>query len=575
MTVATLGLAVESSDVRSASPELDRLTAAAGRAEAAATALTSATNREAAAQQVATGAARMHAAALQAEAQAARLAASQRTNLVFQLQDIGVSLASGMNPLMVLAQQGSQISTIYGPGGLGKALQETGNIAVGIATKFWPVAAVVGGVSAAIAGMTAEINKTSDVTVTFGDTALATWQVISQGIYDYVQPGLEMILGWASGLWENIRPGVVAAGNGLIAWMRSAVDWMTFEINSIPDVLTVAAQSGANGFIAGIEWMVQQALAGFNSIISGANDLLKFFGADYMAKAFGWGTGQFEMVDPAKFKLGRADIGGAAAADRLTTGFGDVTDRMKGYAQDDVLGDLFGAISGKAQENARARELAEIGEGATKAAEGLKAANDNGQAFKQMLTDVAPLLQGANDPLTELQANMDKLGALLAAGEISWEQYGRAAERANAIAAAGVLDSVSQITGVLAGAFKENQALQAANVVVDTAAGVMKAYSQGGMFATPMALAIAAAGAVQLGSILSAKPGSASVATPSASAAAAAAPPSAAPGQGLSLTIVGTPDSMVRAGSIAELIERINEYYSINGQQLAVTYKQA
>lgn len=48
-------------------------------------------------------------------------------NLIFQLNDIGVSLTSGMNPLMVAIQQGSQIATIYGSGqgGLGAALKET------------------------------------------------------------------------------------------------------------------------------------------------------------------------------------------------------------------------------------------------------------------------------------------------------------------------------------------------------------------------------------------------------------------------------------------------------------------
>lgn len=567
MTFTTLGIGVDSSQVKSASPELDRLTAASQRAEAAANSLTSATSREAAAQQVATGAARMHAAALQAEAQAARMAASQRTNLVFQLNDIGVSLASGMNPLMVMAQQGSQIATIYGPGGLGKALQETGNIAVGITTKFWPIAAVVGGVSAAIAGMTAEINKTSSTTVTFGDTALATWQVISQGIYDYVQPGLEMILGWASGLWESIRPGIVAAGNGLIAWIRSAVDWMTFEINSIPDVLTVAAESGANGFIAGIEWMVQQALAGFNTILGGANDLLKFFGADHMSKAFGWGSGQFEMVDPAKFKLGRADIGGADAANRLTTGFGDVTDRMAGYANDDVLGKTFEAIGGKAEENARARELEEIGEAATKASEGLS-------RFDELTRGLEPLLKGASDPFIELKANLQDLDEWYRLkGPEGAAIYADAVGRAHLHAAAGVASAVSNITGTLAGAFEDNKALAAANIVVSTAAGAMKAFEQGGLLGFAGAAAITAAGAVQLASVLGAKPGSASVAGAGGGAAAGSTSTAAAPqqesGQAVTINFVGGKNAAYDGAQIADALK---EYFLINGKKLKTVY---
>jgi phage-related minor tail protein len=45
---------------------------------------------------------------------ATRNASHRMANLSFQLQDIGVSLAGGMNPFMVMAQQGSQISQIYG-----------------------------------------------------------------------------------------------------------------------------------------------------------------------------------------------------------------------------------------------------------------------------------------------------------------------------------------------------------------------------------------------------------------------------------------------------------------------------
>jgi len=40
-------------------------------------------------------------------------------NLSYQVQDIGVSLAGGMNPFMLMAQQCSRISQIYGGGGLG------------------------------------------------------------------------------------------------------------------------------------------------------------------------------------------------------------------------------------------------------------------------------------------------------------------------------------------------------------------------------------------------------------------------------------------------------------------------
>lgn len=102
--------------------------AAAAQASAGLKQLDAATN-------AATAATRVNTAAQQANNAMTRQAVAQRTNLIFQLNDIFVLLASGQNPAMVAIQQGSQISTIYGPGGLGKALTETGKLAVSAAAR--------------------------------------------------------------------------------------------------------------------------------------------------------------------------------------------------------------------------------------------------------------------------------------------------------------------------------------------------------------------------------------------------------------------------------------------------------
>ncbi len=54
--------------------------------------------------------------ALNNAASATELSAFQMQNLSHQISDIGVSLASGQSPFMVLAQQGSQIAGAFGPG---------------------------------------------------------------------------------------------------------------------------------------------------------------------------------------------------------------------------------------------------------------------------------------------------------------------------------------------------------------------------------------------------------------------------------------------------------------------------
>ena len=65
---------------------------------------------------------------------ASRLASYQSRNLIYQLNDVGVSLASGMNPMMVFIQQGSQIAQTYaGQGGVNAALKQTPGLLLGVA----------------------------------------------------------------------------------------------------------------------------------------------------------------------------------------------------------------------------------------------------------------------------------------------------------------------------------------------------------------------------------------------------------------------------------------------------------
>lgn len=76
-----------------------------------------------------------------------RLTSHQLANLSYQLQDVAVSLASGLPAWMVLIQQGSQISQIVGPVGLTGAMRSLGSALASILTP----ARLAGGAIAAIA----------------------------------------------------------------------------------------------------------------------------------------------------------------------------------------------------------------------------------------------------------------------------------------------------------------------------------------------------------------------------------------------------------------------------------------
>ncbi len=175
MTVAQLGLAVDSSTVAAATPALERMTAASQKAEAAAgnlgrassgtsgmmrqlmavvqsieRDLTVLVNRSLEAGQ---GLARAGAAAAAAGAGIARVGQNVKamggsfSGLAAQFQDIGVMAAMGMNPLQVALQQGTQIA-----GQMEMAMQGGAKAAAGL---MQGLASLVSPLSLTIIGITA------------------------------------------------------------------------------------------------------------------------------------------------------------------------------------------------------------------------------------------------------------------------------------------------------------------------------------------------------------------------------------------------------------------------------------
>ena len=97
--IATLGIAIDSRNVISATKALNDLTASAKPAATAAASLEKATaNASKGAQQLAQG---------------TGLARHEMVNLSRQVTDVGVSLASGQSPFMVMVQQGAQVADIF------------------------------------------------------------------------------------------------------------------------------------------------------------------------------------------------------------------------------------------------------------------------------------------------------------------------------------------------------------------------------------------------------------------------------------------------------------------------------
>ncbi|RVJ42347.1 phage tail length tape measure family protein [Sinorhizobium medicae] len=320
----------------------------------------------------AANAARTAAPALDAHARASKNAALQQKLLVFQLNDVAVSLASGMPLYLVAIQQGSQMAQIWGPGegGLGQALRETGKMAVNAATRFPLVTAAVALGAAAIAGMTYEVNQAQDVTVGFGDVALATWQTIADGLMDLLKPAIDALGPWFKSAWDVIVSGVKTTGNEIInsfhaagvdvalvaetiathfahSFERVKIIWST-----LPAVLGDFVYSTANRVVDGIEAMINGAVDRINKLNDYLPEWAQFDTIDKVDLPGIENEHKGAAGDTAKALAGNA----AKEVAEIAKIWGDRNARITEIMASDPLGDFFSAVKDRSVENALERE---------------------------------------------------------------------------------------------------------------------------------------------------------------------------------------------------------------------------
>jgi len=185
------------------------------------------------------------------------------------------------------------------------------------------------------------------------------------------------------------------------------------------------------------------------------------------------------------------------------------------------------------------------------------------------------LTVGNPEPWEVMREELASLDAALAAGAISWDQYNAAVMRSMAGAANSTLGAMGQISGALAQAFEGNKAFAVANAIINTAEGVTKALAQGGMFAFPIAAALAVAGAAQVATILSASPGGGtSVRAPSSSAPPMQSAPQRQqqdrPPERMDITLRGLDKSAMYSGENLEAFLRALEERSADGRILNI-----
>lgn len=436
MSVSRLGFEVDSSQAKTAAVDLDRLTSSAGMAEKAERSLASsskqaetatgefsrqvrdastataqlerATDMVSAAHGRAVVATRASTVALQAQARAANLAMHNSRQLSFQLIDIGQALATaptmGIYALQNLGFQVAQIGQLYmGRGGFNQAIKDSAVQVGAFAARLGPIALLAGGVTAAIAGMQHEINQTSAVTVGFGDVALATFQVIRDGIFTMLQPAINAMAPWFSAAWDVVVTATKTMGNNLVRLVLGSFEIIKAGILATPDAFIAAGEAAANGFLSAIEQMVREALVALNGLLTDINGMLR-------------GTG-FELPlapAPMSVKVGRVDIGGAAASQRLSDRYGALDARATDIMNTDYMGQFFDAVQAQAVQNA----LDGIEDKAGAAGKALKDAADNAKDPWNGLTKEMERMQNA------LQDAGRETGGILKGlidGTLSWK----------------------------------------------------------------------------------------------------------------------------------------------------------
>lgn len=274
-----------------------------------------------------------------------QLAGHHKANLVAQINDIGVSLASGQNPFIVLIQQGSQLQdlSMRVEGGFRTLAMSV----LRMMAPFAAAAAVIGVLAVEFKrfhsevqkgakedlqeyvntlGLTKkelkELEKTSGgITVTMGDMWTGFWMTVKEGLAGFSDEW-STVTDWVKTAWDATVKFLYYAFVGFYGLVVGGMRGVAKTIMNLPEVASATAQSIANGTLAAIEWMANKTIDAINWVSEKANTITSHIGIEF---------GQIGQVTLGRFqRTGRnvSDIfaeevtGSIREADRTLTAFG-------------------------------------------------------------------------------------------------------------------------------------------------------------------------------------------------------------------------------------------------------------
>lgn len=214
-------------------------------------------------------------------AQEAKAAAAQTKvlqtaglNLGRQFSDVGVSLASGINPMMVLIQQGPQIADAFQMAktqGLGFR-----EVVRGLGASIAPVAPLLIGVSAALAVVAGgfalferAVDKQTKNATTFGETWHATLNVVGKAIMDGpIGDGLKWLGETFNKVMDTIVRGTMGWLDQLVGFWGAAYLTITKNWRNLPQAIGAIMVGAVNNTIATVEGLVNAVIQGINRVSS-------------------------------------------------------------------------------------------------------------------------------------------------------------------------------------------------------------------------------------------------------------------------------------------------------------------
>ncbi len=283
----------------------------------------------------------------------ARLAGHHVQNLIYQVNDMVVSLASGQKPMTVFMQQGSQIGQIamqagVGIGGMARALLglAASAAAAALTNPYLLAAAAAAGIAfgafklfqssvkqsgeldryAQSLGLTAkEMEKLGPVGITAGDVMRGLWRTISDGLN--LGPVFSSLKDWAVWAFEKVlEVGKISIAVIYAGWVGGFSAIRTVW-QALPGVIGEATVGAANLAISGIEYLANKAIAALNWLASWVNPVLDRVGLATIS--------QIETVALPRMEnsfAGSTARMGATVRDEFTSAFGDAMTMMDAFS---------------------------------------------------------------------------------------------------------------------------------------------------------------------------------------------------------------------------------------------------